>query len=108
MYSLGNFLDDLIRDKGISQNELAKMVGVSSSTMSRWKSGAGAPDFGNLLRLSEISGADLRTVIVLAYPAAEKHFNLSPLQLTIAQKLQYAPLDLQEYLFGLLKHIQPK
>lgn len=108
MYSLGNFIDDLVRSKEISQNDLAKMIGVSSSTMSRWKAGAASPDLNNLLRLAEISGTDLRTVIVLAYPEAEKLFNLTPLQLSIAQKLQYAPLDLQEYLFGLLKHIQPK
>lgn len=41
---------------GMSQKELAAMIGVDASTISLWENGVTSPKMGNLVKLAEIFG----------------------------------------------------
>lgn len=47
-------LKTLRRSRGLSQKDLAKMVGVDQRTVSAWETGVCEPSFSVLLRLCEI------------------------------------------------------
>ena len=51
------------QQKGLSQEELAQKIGVSSQTVSEWERGESSPDTDNLIALSEIYGISLDELI---------------------------------------------
>ena len=57
--SLGEKISKMRKKKGISQEKLAEMLGISRQAVTKWESGKGNPDTENLLRLSEIFGVSL-------------------------------------------------
>ena len=52
-------LYQLRKDRGISQEELANIVGVSRQAVQKWESGASRPDMDNLVALSQYFGVTL-------------------------------------------------
>ncbi len=48
---------------GISQEELAEKVYVTRQTVSNWENGKSYPDIGSLIRLSDLFGVSLDTLI---------------------------------------------
>ena len=44
---------------GLSQEDLAKAVGVSRQTVSSWENNRSYPDIGSILKLSDLYGASL-------------------------------------------------
>lgn len=55
----GDALKEQRESMGISQEELAERVGVSSQTVGRWERGVVAPQGQNLVRLAEATGKPL-------------------------------------------------
>lgn len=53
---LGRRIQELRREKGISQEGLAEKMGVSRQAVSKWESGQSAPDLEKLVALSEFFG----------------------------------------------------
>ena len=55
---IGKFIADLRKSKAITQTELAKRIGVSNKTVSKWECGNSIPDYGvfeNLCKEFDIS-----------------------------------------------------
>ena len=52
-------LYQLRRERGISQEELANIVGVSRQAVQKWESGASQPNMDNLVAISEYFGVTL-------------------------------------------------
>ena len=52
MLQLGDTLRDLRNEKKLSQNDLAKRIGVNSSTIALYESGERLPSLRRLIRLS--------------------------------------------------------
>ena len=52
-------LYQLRRERGISQEELANIVGVSRQAVQKWESGASQPNMDNLIAISEYFGVTL-------------------------------------------------
>src|SRR3989339_338339 len=50
----GKFIAELRKDKRITQTELADLLKVSNSAISRWETGEGFPDISIFPRLAEI------------------------------------------------------
>ncbi len=48
----GNFLKRLRKEKGITQEQLSEMLGVSNRSISRWENGVNMPDFDLVIELS--------------------------------------------------------
>lgn len=54
--TLGERIQNLRKERGISQEELAEAVGVSRQSVSKWENDAALPDTDNVLQLSRLFG----------------------------------------------------
>ncbi|MBQ9084375.1 MAG: helix-turn-helix transcriptional regulator [Clostridia bacterium] len=61
--SLGTNLAYLRKEKAITQERLAEMMSVSRQTVSRWESDSVLPDVDTLIRLCDIFGCDLDSLV---------------------------------------------
>ena len=52
--SFGNRLSKLRKEKGLTQNDIADKVGVTSQAVSKWENDQATPDIDILIKLSEI------------------------------------------------------
>ena len=49
--SIGEFIQELRKEKGLTQRELASQIGISDKTISKWENGNSVPDTSMLLSL---------------------------------------------------------
>lgn len=54
LFTLGEKIVIHRRRRHISAKELAEMLGVSTSTVSRWESGKSEPDYKTIMKIREI------------------------------------------------------
>ncbi len=59
----GNFLRELRKSTGFTQEQVAEKLGVSSRTISRWETGAYMPDISMLVDIADIYDVDVREII---------------------------------------------
>lgn len=59
----GKFLQELRKEKGLSQEQLAEQAGVARRTVSRWETGSNMPDLDILIELSDLYEVDLREIL---------------------------------------------
>ena len=50
---IGKFIQEIRKEKGLTQKELAELIGVSDKTISKWENGNSLPDTSMLMSLSE-------------------------------------------------------
>ncbi|MCR4793290.1 MAG: helix-turn-helix domain-containing protein [Lachnospiraceae bacterium] len=60
---VGQFLKELRKEKGITQEELAEKLGASGRTISRWETGANMPDISLLVEIADFYEVDVRELI---------------------------------------------
>ena len=65
MESLAQRLQQLRRQKGLSQENLAEQLGVSRQAVGKWESGAAVPELEKLLELCRLLDTDLNTLLGL-------------------------------------------
>ncbi len=65
-------LRDVRTERGISQEALAELLGVSRQTVSKWETGAARPSAGNLAALSEIFGLPVDAFVKDDWTAPEE------------------------------------
>ncbi len=63
LIKIGKYLQELRKEKGLTQEQLAEKMYVDRRTVSRWETGSNMPDLEVLVRLSEFYGADLRELL---------------------------------------------
>ncbi len=56
MNTFGDFLFELRKEKGMTQAELAEMLGVTNKAVSKWETGEAMPETGLLLPIARIFG----------------------------------------------------
>lgn len=59
----GEFLKQLRKEKGLTQEQLAEQFFVSGRTVSRWETGSNMPDLSVLVELAEFYEVDIREII---------------------------------------------
>ena len=59
----GEFLKQLRKEKGITQEQLAEQFYVSGRTVSRWETGSNLPDLSILVELADFYNVDIREII---------------------------------------------
>jgi transcriptional regulator with XRE-family HTH domain len=63
LVKIGKFLQELRKEKGITQEQLAEQMGVARRTVSRWETGSNMPDLDVLIELSDLYAVDLREIL---------------------------------------------
>ena len=60
---IGNFLKQLRKEKGLTQEKFAERFYISSRTVSRWETGSNMPDVDMLIELADFYEVDIREII---------------------------------------------
>lgn len=60
---VGIFLKELRKDKNITQEKFAELIGVSSRTVSRWETGSNMPDLDLLIQIADYYEVDIREIL---------------------------------------------
>jgi len=60
---IGEFLKELRKERGLTQEQLAEKFYVSGRTVSRWETGSNMPDLGILVELADFYDVDIREII---------------------------------------------
>ena len=60
---IGEFLKELRKEKGLTQEQLAEQFSVSNRTVSRWENGNNMPDLDILIEISDYYEVDLREIL---------------------------------------------
>ncbi len=87
LVKIGKFLQELRKEKGMTQEELAEQTGVSRRTVSRWETGNNMPDLDILIELSDFYEVDLREI--LSGERKSEHMN-EELKETVLQVADYS------------------
>ena len=60
---IGKFLQELRKEKGLTQEQLGEKLGVARRTVSRWETGNNMPDLDLLIELSDLYDVGLREML---------------------------------------------
>jgi len=60
---IGKFLQQLRKEKGLTQEQLSEQLSVTRRTVSRWETGSNMPDLDILIELSDFYEVDLREIL---------------------------------------------
>ena len=60
---IGKFLQELRKEKGLTQEQLAEKLFVARRTVSRWETGSNLPDLDILVELADFYDVDLRELL---------------------------------------------
>ena len=59
----GSFFKELRKEKGLTQEQLAEVFGVSARTVSRWETGSNMPDLDILIEMADYYNMELRELL---------------------------------------------
>ena len=84
-YQFGNMITLLRKEKGLTGERLAELVGVSPQVVSKWENGRSLPETAVLPRLAEVLGVSIDSLLVpkkliilnTVYSDGEQHFNVT-------------------------------
>lgn len=75
---IGQLILSLRKEKGLTQKQLADMLGVGDKAVSKWECGGGCPDISLWGALSDILGADMKKLLDgELYPNKPSNGNIS-------------------------------
>lgn len=60
---VGRFIAKLRKKKGLTQDELGNMLGISGKSVSKWERGLNMPDISLIYKLSEVFDVDLNQLL---------------------------------------------
>ena len=63
LVKIGRLLQELRKEKGLTQEQLAERMGVARRTVSRWETGSNMPDLDILMELADLYAVDLRVIL---------------------------------------------
>ena len=95
----GRFLNDLRKNKGMTQKEVADRLGVLPQTISKWETGRGFPDIEFVPALAEIFGVSTDTIL-----SGKLSINIK--EIGNVKKMKFYVLILDEMLQNTLTFLQ--
>ena len=63
LISIGKFIAELRKQKGLTQEQLGEQIGVSNKTVSRWETGVYMPPADALMKMSELFGVTVNELL---------------------------------------------
>ena len=94
MQRIGQFLAQLRKERGLTQEQLAQELGTSNKTISRWETGTYLPPVEMLQLLSEMHGLTINELLQGERIAPEKQ--LAAANETIAEVIRESPFLFKE------------
>lgn len=85
LLKIGKFLQELRKEKGLTQEQLAERTGVARRTVSRWETGNNIPDMDVLIELSAFYEVDLREILNGERTSAHMNEELKETVLQVAE-----------------------
>ncbi len=91
---IGEFLKELRKEKGVTQEQLAEQFSVSNRTISRWENGNNMPDLDILIEISDYYEVDLREIL----NGERKSENMDKeMKETVLQAVDYTNTEAERY-----------
>lgn len=92
---IGAFMKELRREKGMTQENLAEVFGVSARTVSRWETGFNMPDLDILMQMSDYYDVDIRELL----DGERKSENMNKeLEETVLKAVDYTNSETEQYI----------
>ncbi len=63
MQKIGSFLRTLRKEQGLTQEQLAEILGVAGRTVSRWETASNMPDLSVLIQIAEFYGIEVNEIL---------------------------------------------
>lgn len=63
LLSIGNFIAQLRKQDGLTQEQLGEQIGVTNKTVSRWETGVYMPPADALMKMSELFGVTVNELL---------------------------------------------
>ena len=101
---IGTFLKELRKEKGLTQEQLAEQMSVSSRTVSRWENGNNMPDISLLVELAEFYDVDIREIIDGERERKSEDMN-KDIKETLVKVAEYTDAEKEKMLKTLLVNI---
>ena len=60
---IGGFLKELRKEKNLTQEQFAEIMGVSNRSVSRWETGSNLPDLDILIQIADYYDVELREIL---------------------------------------------
>lgn len=60
---IGKFLKELRKEKNLTQEQFAEIMGVSNRSVSRWETGSNLPDLDILIQIADYYDVELREIL---------------------------------------------
>lgn len=91
---VGAFLKELRKEKGMTQEQFAEIVNVSTRTISRWENGNNMPDLDILIEISDYYHVDLRELLNGERKSEEMDKEVKE---TVLDAVEYTNLEAERY-----------
>ena len=85
----GEFLRELRKGKGLTQEQLAEQFNTSRRSVSRWETGSNMPDVGLLIEIADFFDVDIREII----DGERKSENMEKEKETLKKVAEYADAE---------------
>ena len=86
---IGEFLRELRKGKGLTQEQLAEQFNISRRSVSRWETGSNMPDVGILIEIADFFNVDIREII----DGERKSENMDKEKETLKKVAEYADTE---------------
>ena len=86
---IGEFLRELRKRKGLTQEQLAEQFNISRRSVSRWETGSNMPDVGLLIEIADFFEVDIREII----DGQRKSENMDKEKETLKKVAEYADTE---------------
>lgn len=86
---IGEFLRELRKEKGLTQEQLAERFNISRRSVSRWETGSNMPDVGLLIEIADFFDVDIREII----DGERKSENMDKEKETLKKVAEYADAE---------------
>ena len=83
---IGEFLRELRKEKGLTQEQFAEQFNISRRSVSRWETGSNMPDVGLLIEIADFFEVDIREII----DGERKSENMDKEKETLKKVAEYA------------------
>ena len=94
--SIGEFIQILRKEKGLTQKELAEIIGLSDKTISKWECGNGLPEVVFMEPLCQILGITVNELLAgESIPILEMMRSIDRSRLELVKQLEFEQLRMR-------------